>query len=601
MMRIKYLTIALLLAPGCLQVRSGPSLEVSLRDATSLGTDAFSANGRIQPHGEPTQYYFEYGLTSTYGAQTPTKSLGPQLAAYYNESWDDGLGGWRGGTGIDLAYVSEGGTSGGYCSFAEPNGTDYNHTDGVGLIHLAQYFYPGVFDLDAPTAALGGGRPDLRDARVNVWVRGTGWETVLFGPDPTQPVPFFRGDELVWWSQTDASEARDFSKMSNWAHTGFFMTGALFSGDWTQLEYTLHNDTNDWTYAGQDRSQGRDVYVYEPINEVLREMDVDFFHLLLFIDDLYELRGIIDFDEMEILYRNYSLLRESNGGALSEAPIGSTDPAALTDGRRHGEGHMWQSAPNPQEPLSIIYDFATPITLEKIQLHNNPDFPSQDVEILSSLDGISWTTIASGTLPEVAPLSPNFNYLLVKDLNVSARHIQVRILSGYRAEAWGLGEIEVFGSGAVMRTDDDWYGVSEDITGLTPGQTYHYRLVAIQGDRVVYGDDAVFTVPTGAVPEVTTGQATLAAPSQIRLAGRINTLGTEGNYFFELGTSTAYGLSTAPVRTGPEITPRTFSRLIDLNHPDLAAFTSGTTLHYRIVLDREDGVFVGEDTTFVIP
>lgn len=595
------LLIALSLAPGCLSVGSGPTLEVSMRSATSLGTDAFSANGRIQPHGEPTQYYFEYGPTAAYGAQTPLRDLGPQLTAYYSESWDDGLGGWRGGTGIDLAHVPAGGASGGYCRFVEPNGTDYNHTDGVGLIHLVQYFYPGVFDLDFPTAALGGGRPDLRDARVNVWVRGTNWETQLFGPDPLGPVPFFRGDELVWWSQTDASAAKDLSKMSNWAHTGFFLTDALFSGDWTRVEYKLNNDSNDWTYAGQDRSQNRDVYVYEPINEVLREMDVDFFHLLLFIDDLYELRGKIDFDELEIVYRNYSLLRRSNGGSLSSSPSGSTDPAALTDGRRHGAGHMWQSAPNPTAPLSLTYDFATTVILDKVQIHNHPKLPSQDIELLSSLDGIEWTTIATGTLPEVAPLSPNFNYLLLKDLNTPARHLQIRILSGYRAEAWGLGEIEAFGSGAVMRTDDDWYGVAEDITGLSPGQAYHYRLVAVQGERLVYGEDSTFTVPVGDVPEVKTGPANLAAPSQLRITGRLNTLGTEGQYFFELGPDTAYGLSTAPVRTGPEITPRTFSRILDLKHPDLASFTPGSTLHYRLVLTRDDGVFVGDDLTFVLP
>ena len=34
-----------------------------------------------------------------------------------------------------------------------------------------------------------------------------------------------------------------------------------------------------------------------------------------------------------------------------------------------------------------------------------------------------------------------------------ARQAKVRVMSGYRAEHWGLGEIEFFGAGAVMLTD----------------------------------------------------------------------------------------------------------------------------------------------------
>ena len=77
----------------------GPPPEVVTYPATSLGLSAFSANGRVQPHGQATSYYFEYGTTTTYGQHTTTKAVPPRLTAHYRESWDAGLGSlarWRG-------------------------------------------------------------------------------------------------------------------------------------------------------------------------------------------------------------------------------------------------------------------------------------------------------------------------------------------------------------------------------------------------------------------------------------------------------------------------------------------------------------------------
>jgi hypothetical protein len=575
------------LEEGLLVVTSG---------ATSLGTEALSANGLIQPRGEPTDYFFEYGPTEAYGQVTPTRSLGPRLAAHYTEPWDEGLGGWRGGSGTELVHQPEG-----FVRFSEPSGTDYNHMDGIGPLHLAQYFYPGTFTADYPSAALGGGEPDLRDARVQLAVRGVGWDGRVWWTDPSQLAPFFRGDELVWWAQVDATEAEDSSHMSNWAHTGFYLTDALLSGDWTAVDYTLRADTRAWSYAGQDRTQGRDVYVYHPLGEVLRDLDVDFFHLLLFVDDYVELTGSIDFDELHIVYRNHSLLLPSNGGALSSAPAGSTDPAALTDGYRHGPGHTWQSAPMPTGPLELVYQLEQPVVVQRVQVHNDPEWPSQQIEVQISADGQSWTPVLQGELPEPSLHGPNFDYLLASGLAAEASYVRVQILGGRQPERWGLGEIELFGTGATLRTDDDWYSVTEDISGLLPGQTYHYRLVARAGGVLVAGPDQVFTVPTGEVPEVVTGEATPIGGAWVRLTGVVNTLGGEGEYSFELGPDTSYGISTTPVRTGPEITPRTFSRLLDFAHPDLASLPSGTTVHWRLTLRGGETWHHGDDATFVVP
>ncbi|MBS2016797.1 MAG: hypothetical protein JST00_28185 [Deltaproteobacteria bacterium] len=546
-----------------------------------------SVNGRIQPHGAPTEYFFEYGSTAAYGQRTPTKQLSPKLAAHYRESWDTGNAGWRGGAGPDLQHHASGGLSGGYVRFAEPSGNDYNHVDGIGLLHLCQYFYIGSFDGDAPTAALGGAQPDLRDAKVRVSVRGTSFRA--------------NGSELLWWSQVDVLHGKTPAgrepQFANWAHTGYSLTDALLSGSWETVEYRLWNDTTDWTYAGSNAELNaqlnRNIYVYAPLDSVLSNLDTDIFHILTPIDTSRFPTGSIDFDEIELTYRNQSLLFPSNGGRVLSMPEGSTDPAALTDGWRVGEGKTWTTGPNPQTTQELMFEFESPVSIERIQLQQHPEWPSKEVEIYSSPDGIAWTQIVGDVIPEKHEAGPIFAFLLVKDIVAPpARKLKVRINSGYRAERWGLGEIEVFGTGGVMRTDDDWYRVTVDVPGLTRGQTYHYRLVSVSNGKAEYGGDLEYTAPADSKPEVRTGAAKRIVDGTAKLEGRMNSLGAEANWYFEYGSDPSYGWQTPSMRTGTEITPRTFVATIQ-------GLTQGATVHYRLVAEGAAGKSVGDDRTFV--
>jgi hypothetical protein len=567
---------------------SASSLEgnVVTYQATSLGLDAFSANGRIQPHGQPTEYWFEYGPTTNYGSKTPVRQLSPKLAAHYREKWDRGLGGWRGGDGLELAYHASGGVQDGYVRYGEPTGDDFNHVDGIGILHLAQYFYIGFFDADAPTVSLGGSDPDLRDAKVRVCVRGVSWKP--------------NGSELMWWSQVDVTHGKPPPNgnpaFSNWAYTGFNLTDYLVSGNWEQVEYRLVNDTNQWTYAGTNRALdaqgGRGYYVYTPLDDVLGHLDTDIFHVLTYIENTKYPTGSIDFDEIEITYRNHSLLYGPNGGKVVSTPAGSDDASKLTDGWRFGADKTWKTGQNPYGPQEIVYDLENPVVVDKVQLHQNPDWPSRNVQVLSSVDGTTWETIFDDAFPTPGTKAPNFDYLLVKDLSAPAKKIKIRITSGYKDQYWGLGEVEIFGSGAKKKTDDDWYNVNADITGLKAGQTYHYRVVAKQGDVVELGGDLTFTVPQAAKVEVATGPASRIANGVAKVEGRLNTLGTEAQVWFEYGPDTNYGKTTPQKRAGQEITPRTFVGA-------LTELTPGSIVHYRLVAESALGRSVGADQAFV--
>ena len=572
----------------------GPPRDAELASlpATSLGLSAFTANARVQPHGLPTTYSFEYGLTAAYGSTTAPRSLPPRLTAFYREDFDRGRGGWSGGMSFaDLSHLPEGGVARGHVRYvdAEGGGDDTNHLDGIGVVHLTKYLYVGSATeenlVETPSVAWAAGDPDLRDARMSIHVRGTGWTP--------------NDSELVWWMQCDRDLAKQNEpdwRRANWAHTGFTLTDALASGKWERVEYRLSNDSNQWTYAGNSVHQNRPNYVYWSLDEALAHVNNDVFHMLVYVDQAAEPRGTIDYDELELAYRNHNLLAPSNGGKVANAPATAPDDARLlTDGWRNGAGRMWRSPPNPKDPVEITWELASPVTIERAQIHQHTDFPSRQVSLSASDDGKVWKTISSAELPRTAKTGPNFAFHVDRNMKVTARFVKAPIASGYLPTHWGLGEIEIFGTGATMQTDDDWYNVNQDVTGLKAATTYHFRVVAKNSRGTFVGPDQSFTVPKGNGPEVATLPARRIRRGAAQLAGRLNPLGKMTEYWFEYGDDTKYGQRTppkeSPKEAGLQVTPRGVQATIE-------NLEAGKTIHYRLVASSAAGKSRGEDMTF---
>ncbi|MDA0833826.1 MAG: discoidin domain-containing protein [Planctomycetota bacterium] len=556
--------------------------EVETSKASPLGLTAMTVNGRIQPHELPTRYWFEYGTSTEYGSTTTKQNLPPKLAAYYHESWNSGIAGWQGGmTGTDLVHHDSGGSTGGFVRFSEPSGDDPNHVDGIGTLHLTSYFYPGSHpNSDGQLVNFTGGDPDFRDARVSLAVRGN-----EFHPN---------GAEFCWWTQSENDITQQFTpdwRRANWAYTGFTLTDALRSGEWEHVTYRLTNDSHAWTYGGNNLAQLRPNYEYASINHSLGHVTCDFFHLLAFVDPSNRPVGSIDIDEFELAYRNYSLVHPANGGKLIASPTGGGEPSRLTDGWRNGQDKMWESSENPDHPQEFVYEFDRPVTVNIVQIHQHTDWPSREIEVMTSQDGMTWKSLTTGEIATNSTAGPGFVYFLQKDLNAEAQYVKVRILSGYQPECWGLGEIELFGTGAEYTTDDDWYHVNLDVDELAPGQTYHFRLVAENELGTTYGDDVEFTIPADAKPHVVTGAAKRLAGSSATVTGRLTPLGKKTVFYFEYGTNTRYGNSTSPQYGGLQMTPRLAFAAIDGLKP-------GTTYHYRLVAENESGVTIGDDATF---
>ena len=578
----------LLWVPGALALAScGQTPSVTTGSATPLGLGALSLNGEIHPKGIYTTWHFEYGPTPSFGFKTRERSLPPRLAAHYRETWDEGAGAW-GSWSQEHIHHPEGGASGGYIEWRQPAANnDFNHM-AADVLHLVKFLRTGLalqWQREGNTV-LGGADPDLRDARVSIWVRGDGW-------DP-------RGSELIWWLQSQSNSRwgnRVGWRRANWAYSGVSLTEQLLDGNWHHVVYRLENDTEKWTYGGKNIGQGRasQRYEYWSIDQALGHNNNNFFHLLAFLDPQDPPVGGLHFDEFELTYRNESLLLDSNGGRLIRWPRdGHGDPANLTDGWRHGEGKTWRSAEEPSGPLEFVYGFQDPVTLETIQAHQNPEWPSRELEISVSPDGESFTPVCRMTLPEKGHPNDNFALDTETGLSVEAAFLKVRVLSGYGSRHWGLGEIEVFGSGARMLPDDDLYHVNQDVWDLRPGDTVHYRLVATGEEGVSRGETRSFVLSPDRRPHLRALEPLRLNGTTARLQGRLSPMGMVTYYHFEYGAEPGLGKKTPLAYAGAEITPRSVFASLDGLEP-------ATRYHYRLVGINGDGVVRSGTRSFVTP
>ena len=87
-------------------------------------------------------------------------------------------------------------------------------------------------------------------------------------------------------------------------------------------------------------------------------------------------------------------------------------------------------------------------------------------------------------------------------------------------------------------------------TGLTPGTTYHYRVVASSTAGATDGADGIFTTSSSAAPSATTAAASSPSSTGVTLNGAVDPNGQATTWYFEYGKTTAYGTKTAVENAG---------------------------------------------------
>jgi hypothetical protein len=130
--------------------------------------------------------------------------------------------------------------------------------------------------------------------------------------------------------------------------------------------------------------------------------------------------------------------------------------------------------------------------------------------------------------------------------------------------------------------------VSAHLTGLVPGGTYHYRVVATNSKGTATGPDQMFTTVPPALVE---GPWVVdVAGTSATLAAKIDSLGANTEYRLEYGTSTSYGQTVSG-----NVGEGTSYVLVSSHRQELMP---ATTYHYRIVTHNEVGTVEGADHTF---
>src|SRR5436305_4146296 len=131
--------------------------------------------------------------------------------------------------------------------------------------------------------------------------------------------------------------------------------------------------------------------------------------------------------------------------------------------------------------------------------------------------------------------------------------------------------------------------VAANLTGLAPGNTYHFRVTASNASGTTVGADQSFTTPGPA--SVTTGGATSVTSSSAVVNGIVNPQGHPTSYFFQYGTTGAYGLQTTPAGAGHG----TGNVAV---HQTLTGLNQNTLYHSRTVAQNSGGTASGAAQPF---
>lgn len=140
-----------------------------------------------------------------------------------------------------------------------------------------------------------------------------------------------------------------------------------------------------------------------------------------------------------------------------------------------------------------------------------------------------------------------------------------------------------------LADDNAEHPVSTEITGLLPGTTYHYRVVAINFAGVSHGPDRTFT--TQGPPRIASVSASSVGVHGAHISAQVNPGLSPTTFHVEYG-GPAYGGATAESGVvGAD----------DAGHTvgvDLSGLSPGTTYHFRVVASNGIGVGTSGDFTF---
>ena len=153
---------------------------------------------------------------------------------------------------------------------------------------------------------------------------------------------------------------------------------------------------------------------------------------------------------------------------------------------------------------------------------------------------------------------------------------------------------------STIPNDSATHPVTGALSGLVPGATYRFRLVAENTalvaageDPVIFGKEQVFK--SSGKPVISSQTTSAVGTSEATLEAQINPSGAETTYYFEWGTSDAYG-TRYPAETG--LSAGSGSSFVSAS-ATISGLEESTSYHFRVVAENEFGVSKGPDRVFL--
>ena len=133
--------------------------------------------------------------------------------------------------------------------------------------------------------------------------------------------------------------------------------------------------------------------------------------------------------------------------------------------------------------------------------------------------------------------------------------------------------------------------VTERVTGLEPGTTYHFQVTALSAAGSAAGTDVTFRTAGNPPSSVYTGAAADVGAEKASVTGAINPNGAATSWYVQYGTTTGYGVQTYPQSL-------IAGSLADAVGAKLSGLAPATLFHYRFVAFHGTVASYGADATF---
>jgi hypothetical protein len=192
----------------------------------------------------------------------------------------------------------------------------------------------------------------------------------------------------------------------------------------------------------------------------------------------------------------------------------------------------------------------------------------------------------TGTLPPQAVTGDASGLAKDKaDLNGSV------VVHGQNTEYYfKYGTTDAYGSTTPKDTVSEDCDVTATITDLAEDTVYHFCLVASNSHGTSYGNDQTFQTTASSLlpPQAITEEALNIKMDSANLAGSVVSHGQDTEYYFQYGTTDAYGSAT----------PSTSISVDGTVIAAVNALAEDTVYHFRLVASNDQGISFGADQTF---